>query len=65
MRRLENYHVISRPMRGLKTAYNGTHRHTHTGGHCDSMTDPAQRAQSVKNSNHPLKIEQTRRPLQM
>ena len=50
---LETDHVISGPMRGLKKCMgNGHHtdRQTdrQTQGHVNSMTDPAQRTESVK-----------------
>ena len=43
-----------------KTAPDGTDRHTntHTNGHGDSMTDPAQRAESVK--MYPLRASKLR-----
>ena len=51
MKGLETDHVISGPMRGLtKISLEGdNHTNTETYGHCDSMNDPAQRAESVKN----------------
>ena len=51
MRGQETDHVISGPIRDLKkTASNGADRQTQTqtDGHRNSMTDPAQRAESVK-----------------
>ena len=51
MRGLRSDHGISGPMRGLqKTASYCAHRHTdrHTGGHCDSKTESAHWADSVK-----------------
>ena len=55
-------HVISGPMRGLKKtgsdggAIRQTDKQTErqTSGHCDSMTDPAQRAESEKTHNSML-----------
>ena len=53
MRGLGSGHMTCGPMRGLEINFTGrgqTDRHTyiHTDGHCDSMTDPAQRAEPVK-----------------
>ena len=51
MRGQETYRVISGPMKGLiKTASDGANTQTNrqTDGHRDSMTDLAQRAESVK-----------------
>ena len=68
MRGLETDHVISGPMRGLekKPHGEGADRHTdgRTDGHRDSMTDPAQRAESVKifyvaNISHSLFAQQS------
>ena len=52
MRGQETDHVISGPMRGLEKNCIRLRRQTDqkTYGHCDSMTDPAQRAESVKNT---------------
>ena len=47
MRGLETDHVISGPMKGLGKTYR-MGRGQHTNGHRDSMTDPAQRAESVQ-----------------
>ena len=46
MRGQETDHVISGPMRGLDK--NCMRWRRQTSGHRDSMTDPAQRAESVK-----------------
>ena len=49
MRGLGSGHVTCGPMRGLEINFTGrgpTDRQTD--GHCDSMTNPAQRAESVK-----------------
>ena len=51
MRGQETYCVISGPMKGLtKTASDGVNTQTNrqTDGHGDSMTDLAQRAESLK-----------------
>ena len=54
MRGLGSGHVTCGPMRGLEKNCTRWHIHTHkqndrqTHGHGDSMTDPAQRAESVK-----------------
>ena len=53
MRGQETDHVISGPMKGLEKklhlmAQTDKQTHTQKDGHCDSMTDPAQRAESVK-----------------
>ena len=53
MRGLETDHVISGPMRGLKINFIGKGHHStfnihSTYKHCDSMTEPAQRTESVK-----------------
>ena len=55
MRGLETDHVISGPMTGLKTHGDQTlDKHTdkqiQTDRHVNSMTDPALRAESVKNA---------------
>ena len=53
MRGLETDHVISGPMRGLKKTTWGmyiTQTNRQTDRHVDSMTDTAQRAESVKMS---------------
>ena len=47
MRGLETDHVISGPMRGLEKNLMGIDIRQ-TNRHVDSMTDPAQRAESVK-----------------
>ena len=47
MRGQETDHVISGPMRGFEK--NCIRWRRQTSGHRDSMTDPAQRAESVKN----------------
>ena len=41
-------HVISGPMRGLKILHQMAHTHRQTDGHCDSKTESAQWANSVK-----------------
>ena len=56
MRGLETDHVISGPMRGLKNVWGSDIRQTYrqteiqTDRHVNSMTDPALRAESVKNA---------------
>ena len=51
-RGLETDHVILGPLRGLRIDFTGRgHTNIHIYRHCDSMTDPAQRAESVKNSS--------------
>ena len=50
MRGKETDYVISGPIRGLKKKLHSmAQTHRHTDGHRDSITDPAQRAESVKN----------------
>ena len=50
MRGLKTDHVISGPTRGLKNKRmgNGHQTEKQTNRHVDSMTDPAQRAESLK-----------------
>ena len=53
MRGLGSGHVTCGPMRGVEINFTGRgqtiiHIHRQTHGHCDPMTDPAQRAKSVK-----------------
>ena len=61
MRGLGSGHVTCGPMRGLEINFTGrghTDRHTdrQTHGHVDSMTDPAQRTESVKMGRNKIYI---------
>ena len=57
MRGLENDHVISRIMKGLKFFIGiGDQTDTQTNRHVNGMIDPARRAESVKISVHLMDI---------